>query len=121
MKKYILLTLIAIALISVSCTDYTDPKIISGTIWRCSKFTDSEMAQTYEYVEVHFISETQLQMWEKKKNDYPYQSSGSLSYTISDKTLTIKVPTSQQDVTATIENSELIMSFTNYTLTFTKL
>ncbi len=131
MKKHILHTLIAIAFISNSCTDYTNPKIISGTIWRCSSFTDAEMALTYEYVELHFISETQVQMWEKKKNDYLYQASGTLKFTISGKTITITIPAlpqdftttgpnTPQDITAVIENNKLTMPFTDYTLVFFK-
>ena len=131
MKKYILHILIAISFISNSCADYTNPKIISGTNWRCSSFTDAQMAQIYDYVELHFISETQVQMWEKKKNDYLYQSSGTLKYSINGKNITITIPaipqditinnpSSPQDITAVIENNKLTMPFTNYTMVFIK-
>lgn len=131
MRKIILYILIAITFISNSCTDYSNPKTISGTIWRCNSFTDAEMSQSYEYVELHFISETQVQMWEKKKNDYIYQASGTLKFTISGKTITITIPAlpqdftttepnTPQDITAVIENNKLTMPFTNYSLVFIK-
>jgi len=123
MKKYILPILIVIAFISNSCTDYSNVKLISGTVWRCSSFTDVEMAQTYEYVEFHFISETQVQMWEKKKNEYLYQSSGTLKYSISGKTITITIPAIPQEITirdpSTPQDIEGVIEYNKLTVPFT--
>jgi len=123
MKKIILISLTVIAFIAISCTeDYSDPKVLSGTTWRCSSFPVIDGSNNlYDYAELQFISTTQVQAWEKPK-DGPLFKSGSASYMISNKTITFFDPESDENISITgvIDNKKITILNNGYSFIYIK-
>lgn len=120
MKKtlFILSTIIIFAAMSCS-EDYSDPKVLSGTIWRCSSFPAVSMFENSEYVELQFISTSQVASWQKYKDESVYKSDIIASYTISNKTITI-TDTGSENYTGEIENTKMTLLIEGNTLVFRK-
>ncbi len=121
MKKLIFITLAIITIFSISCTeDFTDPKVLSGTIWRCSTFSDDDwMKNEYEYVEMRFISKTEIEGW-AKWIDGDLSKSGSTTYTISGNTITFASESSNITETGTIEKDKMTINESGHILVFIK-
>ena len=113
MKKLIFISLAIIAMLTVSCTtDYTDPAKLSGTTWRCSTFTDANMAAETEYIELKFTSTTAVEVWGKNKDVTAVEKQETYSYKISDKTISLFLG-SQTTATTTGTIDGKNMSFIN--------
>lgn len=103
-----------------SCTeDFTNPKVLSGTVWRCTTFTDSNMATEFDYVELKFISTSEVEGWNKPKNGTPTKPGATATYSIKDKTITITTGT--ETLTGIIDNKSIILTEGEVSLTFIKL
>lgn len=121
MKRLIFITLIITAIISISCTDdYTDPKTLSGTTWRCSTFNEGDwMKNEYEYIEFRFISTTEVEGW-AKWIDGDLSKTGTTGYTISGNTITLNSASSDLTVKGTIEKKTMKMNYFDHILVLTK-
>ncbi len=121
MKKLIFITLTIIAIISISCTDdYTDPKTLSGTTWRCSTFNEDDwMKNEYEYVELRFISTTEVEGW-AKWIDGNLSKTGTTSYKISADTITLTSESSDLTATGIIDNKTITMNYFDHILVLIK-
>jgi len=119
MKKIIFYFLVIISFTTISCTDYTDPKVLSGTTWRCSSFPDY-LSDSYEYIDLQFISTSQVDAWQKPKDGALHKSETPESYIVSGKNITIGSGT--EAITGTIENKKMSLLFPSgqVTLIFTK-
>ena len=122
MKPMIFITLAFIAILTNSCSeDFTDPKALSGTTWRCSTISEeSGFSGEYEYFELKFISTSIVEVWNKPINDNLYKSDVDAAYTISNKTITITMSGSSNTLTGIIDNKTMTIISSDYTLVFTK-
>lgn len=121
MKKLIFISLVIITIFSVSCTeDFTNPKTLSGTTWRCSSFAEDDwMKNEYEYVEMRFISTTQIEGW-AKWIDGDLSKSGIANYTISGNTITFISEPSNTTETGTIDKEKMTINESGHILVFIK-
>ncbi|HET7733804.1 MAG TPA: hypothetical protein VFK73_08185 [Paludibacter sp.] len=120
MKKLIFITLALIAMMTISCTeDFSDPKALSGTNWRCSSFSDASMTAEYDYVELRFVSTTSVEGWQKAKNGSVTKSGTAATYSITDKTITINTGDSE-NLVGVIDNKTMTFVSGGETLKFTK-
>jgi hypothetical protein len=119
MKKFLYLSMVVITMLFVSCTeDFTDPKALSGTTWRCSDFSSiSDYSTTSEYIEFRFTSTTAVEGWSKEKNA-TVQQGWTGSYSVKGNVLTI---TSEGDTQSlTIDKKTMTMSLGGISLVFNK-
>ena len=118
MKKTSLILLIIFTFAAMSCTeDYSDPKVLSGTTWRCSSFPSISSSENLEYTEFQFISTSQVAMWDKPKNGSAFKYDMIGSYTISNKTITISFSITS---TGVIEGKKMTLLINGYTWVYTK-
>jgi hypothetical protein len=124
MKRTLFIFFSIIVFTAMSCTeDYSDPKVLSGTTWRCSSFPAISDYDYLEYVELQFISTSQVASWDKPKNGSIFKEDIIGSYTISNKTITIYVQSGNSvTITGVIENKKmtLLIPQSNTTLIFIK-
>lgn len=88
------LTLALVAILTISCTeDFTDPKVLSGTIWRCTSISSDTsnffVRNKIDYYEIKFTSTSTLENWFKYNDENPVKSSLNYTYLISGKIITI--------------------------------
>jgi len=108
MKKFFFIFLVTIAFLAISCTeDYTDPKVLSGTTWRCSSFPD-DISVYLDYVELKFVSTSQVTILTRYKDGSFDENDEIATYTISGKTITIFDPNPDfGDYVGEIDNSKM--------------
>ena len=117
MKKTSLILLIIFTFAAMSCTeDYSDPKVLSGTTWRYSSPIKSS-SEYWEYIELQFISTSQVAIWYKPRNGSAFKQDGLISYTISNKTITISFAIT---TTGVIEGKKMTLLIDGLTCVFTK-
>lgn len=121
MKKLFFITLTIITFFTISCTeDFTNPKVLSGTTWRCSTFSEDDwMKNEYEYVEMRFISTTKVEGW-AKWIDGDLSQSGSTNYTISGNTITLISESSNLTETGMIDKETITINELGHKLVFIK-
>lgn len=125
MKKLLFITLTLIAITTISCSntdpvlDYTDPKVLSGTTWRASDFTDSNNPSYFlhvVYIELRFTSITNVEMWSyDKSGGLNQEGSGDTYAIVSNK---ISFPGNN---TGIIDGTKMEVSFEGNTCTFIKM
>ena len=121
MKKLIFITMAIIAVMTTSCSeteDFSDPKNLVGTTWSCGVFPSGQGLEDYEYIELKFISTTQLEVWGKEKNANAQKTNYTYTYSINNKTITITY--SEGVLVGTIDNNSMTLTESGYTLIFTK-
>ena len=122
MKPMIFITLAFIAILTNSCSeDFTDPKALSGTTWRCSTISEeSGLSEEYEYFELKFISTSTVEIWNKPINGNLFKSDVNSTYSISNKTITITMSGSSNTMTGIIDNKTMTIISLGYTYIFNK-
>ncbi len=119
MKKLILITLAVITIFSISCTeDFTNPKVLSGTTWRCSTFSEDSWMK-FEYLELRFISTTEVEGW-AKLIDGDLSKTGSTKYSISNNTITLTVESSDIIETGIIDKETMTINESGHIFVFIK-
>jgi len=119
MKKFFYGSLVLISMLFVACSeDYTDPKALSGTTWRCSDFSGNTLyTSTFDYLEFRFVSTSTVEGWNKLKGG-AVEKNGSATYSIKGNILTIETGGGSQ--TVTIDKKTMTMSDEGVTLVFKK-
>ena len=122
MKPMIFITLAFIAILANSCSeDFTDPKALSGTTWRCSTISEeSGLSDEYEYFELKFTSTSTVEIWNKPINDNLFKSDVNATYSISNKTITITMSGSSNTMAGIIDNKTMNIISLGYTYIFSK-
>ena len=108
-----------IAILTTSCTeDFTNPKNLVGTIWRCSSFPTGSGMENYDYEELRFTSTSSLEVWGKEKNASAQKVNNTYSYTI--ENITISITYTGITVVGTINNNKMTVNQNNITAVFVK-
>ena len=126
MKKLLFITFAIIAISTISCTktdpvlDYSNPKILSGTTWRASDFSDSNNPTYFTsvavYVELRFTSTTNVEQWIYYKSQGLHQESSGDTYAIVGNKISFP-----GNNTGTIDGTKMKVSFEGNTCTFIKM
>jgi len=122
MKKLIFITMTIIAIMTTSCSkteDFSDPKNLVGTTWRCSNFTNADEANTYDYYELNFVSTTQVEEWDKKKNANATKEE-AYSYSINGNAITLSIDAASFKSVGTIDKKTMSFTANGNTFVFTK-
>jgi hypothetical protein len=120
MKKLIYIIILIIATFAASCTDmYTNPKYLVLTTWKCTNFTDPDLASTYDYYKLKFKSTTSVEVWKKPKNADEQKLNNTYSYSIMDHIITIIVD-NKKTITGTIFKNKITITDNGSTLVFVK-
>lgn len=125
MKKLFFITFALIAISTISCTktdsvlDYTDPKVLAGTTWRASDFSDSNnpgyFSNVVVYIELRFTSTTYVELWAYDKSYGLHQEGVGVNYAIVGNN--ISLPGS---ITGTINGTKMKMNFEGNICTLVK-
>jgi len=116
----IFVTLALVAIMSISCTDdFTNPKNLNGTTWRCSTFPVTEMSMIVEYIEVKFTSTTTGKSYYKMKNEDATKLD-TFTYTIVGDKITIISEGKTSPGVGTIDKKTMTFIQDGVTLVFTK-
>lgn len=86
---------------------YTTPSNLVGTTWKCS--TDLNWDEELDYLILKFTSTTGVEGWSKYKNT-ALQQDWIGTFTISDKTITIKEGELEETITGTINGVTMNLS-----------
>jgi len=105
--------LIVMLFVVLSCSrddDFTNPKNLSGTTWKCSSNTG--FAVDIEYALLKFNSTTIVEGWTKYK-DKNEQKDWTGSFTISDKKIIIDTGDDKETFTGAITGTEMNLTITD--------
>lgn len=121
MKKLIFISLAIISMIAFSCTeDFSDPRVLSGTNWRCTNLATIDMYEGYDYIELRFTSTSTVESWIKEKSSSSATKNDvTATYSINDKTITI-VAEEYETLIGLIDNKTMTLIEDGNSLVFKK-
>jgi len=121
MKKIILITVVLLAILTLSCSnEHAKLPVQTAGIWRSTNVNETTLSSDFEYYEIRFITNSTLELWVKSKGNESFEKvNQTYGYLIKNNSISIVY----NDVTSkgTIEKSTMSITEDGVSLRFVKI